>query len=640
MSNSYVRIVQGLYSAIFADIRAALPTVTGLERDEHRFLSQLDTRGLGFATIDLPAFGKHFDKCLSMGMLTPSGLPNFGCSGRRRQSPVFLRGLVSRVFDSDGLLLSQPCVNSILFLRQLAYAVKKIKIDCKETVRDSTISKYIAQEGSLRDPHLNWCGDHFDPGGDGRLYIDDFRHRGGREYADLFEECTVSAAFCDTVHDVADRVFSSFGEFFASEWRPKHGPGAVADRPIDGFKYKFPTWTDRLDGVFPLAQMAYANYDAWLHDVNSGEGPQNVEVPARILLVPKSQKAPRIIAKEPTANMWCQQAVRDYLEQNVKDSFLGSVIHFGDQEHNRRAALKASHDKKHWTVDLSDASDRVSLWLVERLVRSNHSLLTALYASRSRFASIPTRDGDVLLRMKKFAPQGSATTFPLQSIIYAIIAVASVLYARGLPVTAANMRSVSREVLVFGDDTIIPKEAGELYVSMLTYLGFLVNHSKTYTEGNFRESCGCEGYDGVDVTPAYFVSPFSESAPTSISSVVECSNNFYMKGLWHTASWIQSTLPDWVRNSLQVRAVDDGRFGLTSYVGGKAIGKKRWNSSLHREEIRAITLKCVLTRTQPGGYGHLLQYYTEAPANDIQWMSGVDGRTSATARQTWESLTA
>lgn len=638
MSNSYVRTVQGLYSAIFADIRAALPTVTGLERDEHRFLSQLNTRGLGFATIDLPAFGKHFDKCLSTGMLSPSGLPNFGCSGRSRRSPIFLQGLISRVFSSSGVLLSQPCVNSIFFLRQLFYAVKKIKIECKESVRDSTISKYIAQEGSLRPPHLDWCGDDFDPRGDRRLYIDDFRHSGSREYADLFEDCTVSASFCDTVHDVADRVFSSFGEFSAGEWRPKHGPGAVADRPIDGFKYKFPTWTDRLDKVFPLSQMAYANYDAWVHDVNLGSTPSSEEVPAKIRMVPKTQKAPRIIAKEPTAAMWCQQAVRDYLESNVSACFLGSVIHFGNQNYNRRAALKASLDQEHWTVDLSDASDRVSLWLVERLVRSNHSLLTALYASRSRFALVPTRDGDVLLRMKKFAPQGSATTFPLQSIIYAIIAVSSVLYARKMPVTTANMRSVSREVLVFGDDTIIPKDAGEHYVSMLTYLGFFVNHSKTYTEGNFRESCGCEGFEGTDVTPAYFVSPFSESKPTSISSVVMCSNNFYKKGLWHTAHWIQSTLPNWVRNSLQIRAVGDGRFGLTSCVGGRAVGKTRWNDNLQREEIRALALKCAVTRTQPGGYGHLLQYYTESPANDIQWMSGVDGRTSASARRTWEAL--
>jgi hypothetical protein len=145
------------------------------------------------------------------------------------------------------------------------------------------------------------------------------------------------------------------------------------------------------------------------------------EVPSHMLLVPKSQKAPRLIAKEPVANMWCQQIVRDYLETSVSKSFLGNIIHFRDQSYNMDGALKASRSSSHWTVDLSDASDRVSLWVVERMVRSNKTLLCALHASRSRHIAIPGRETDGPLLMKKFAPQGSATTFPLQSIIYSVI---------------------------------------------------------------------------------------------------------------------------------------------------------------------------------------------------------------------------
>lgn len=639
MSNSYASYVQGLYSAIFRDIRAALPSVGGLERDEHRLLSTIETRGLRFATLDLPSYGKHFDKCLADGLLTPSSIPNFGMRSRRVRSHVFLRGLTSRVFDSNGVLLSQPCILSISFLRQLFYAVKKIKIECTEKVRERTLQRYIDQERSLRPPSLNWHGDRLDHRDGVRHHIDDFRRQRGRDQQDLFEDQLVSARFCDTVHDVADRVFSSFGEFNPEEWRPKHGPGAVADRPLGGYKYNFPTWSSRLESVFPSSLFANANYDAWVYSLTHGTAPLECEVPSHVLTVPKSQKAPRIIAKEPTANMWCQQLVWNYFETKVNDSFLGKVIHFRDQSFNQEAALRASHTGTHWTVDLSDASDRVSLWLVERLVRSNRTLLDALHACRSQYSTVPTRDGNVLLKLKKYAPQGSATTFPLQSIIYAVIALSSVLYARNLKVTTRNLVAVAREVLVFGDDTIIPSDAGEHYVSMLTYLGFFVNYDKTYKNGKFRESCGCEGYDGVDVTPAYFVTPFSESSPTSISSTVECSNNFYMKLMWHTAAWIESTLPFWVKNSLQIRVVDDGRFGLTSFCGSRRNGRIRYNENLQREEVLSVSVTMRQNRVQPGGPGHLLQYYTEAPANDIHWMSGVDGRSVSSARRRWESIT-
>lgn len=583
MSNSYEREVKGLYSGIFADIRAALPTVRGLGRDESRLLTLIETRGLRFATVDLPSFGKHFDRCLADGHYTPCGLPGFGFSRRGGRGHAFLRGLILRVFDTDGVLLPNACVFTILALRQLSYAVKKIKIECTETVRDSTIERYIAQEQSLRSPSLNWHSDRFDCNANHGLYIGGHGSFRDGDTGQAFALPEPDAAFCGTVHDIADRVFASFGLFCPEEWRPKHGPGAVADRPIAGYKYNFPTWTDRLESVFPYADLAFANYGEWA-DTPHSKLASSEEVPAQMRLAPKTQKAPRIIAKEPTANMWCQQLVRDYLETNVDQCFLRDVIHFRNQSYNRDGALEASLTSTHWTVDLSDASDRVSLWLVERLLRSNKSLLAALHASRSRILRVPRKGGDVLLKMKKFAPQGSATTFPLQSIIYSIIALASVLYARGWSVSTATLKLAAKEVLVFGDDTIIPADAGERYVEMLTYLGFFVNPSKTYGTGRFRESCGCEAYAGVDVTPAYYVTRFTESSPSSIASVVECSNNFYKKGFWHTAAWLESTLPRWVRKDLAVRDIDDGRFGLTTYGQSRQSQRLRWNNDLHRYE--------------------------------------------------------
>lgn len=639
MINSYECSILRLYSGIFADIRVSLPTVGGLDRDESRLLSTAKSRGLRYLTIDLPAYGKHFDRCLDEGRLTPSCIPNFGYSKRGKRGHAFLRGLILRVFSHDGLLLSQPCVTTIFLLRQLFGAVKKIKVDCPEKVRDSTIARYIDQERSLRSPSLDWHGDCLDHRGGDRLRIDDvrFRDRGADE--DLFEDLILQRAFCDTVHSVADRIATSIGSFDPMGWRPKHGPGAVADAKKGHYKYNFPTWSSRLEGVFPSADFAYANYGAWADSVLSGTCPTNDNVPSYVLTVPKSQKGPRIIAKEPIANMWCQQAIRDFLENRLAHTDIAPCIHFRDQGHNGRAALRASLSRSHWTIDLSDASDRVTLWLVERLFRKNKSLLEALHSSRSTFCMVPLGGRMNYLLMKKFAPQGAATTFPLQTYVYAILAVSSVLFARNLPVTTRNLARVAREVLVFGDDSLVPSDCGRQYVDLLTYCGFTVNYAKTYGKGYFRESCGVEAYQGVDVTPAYLTNPYQESVPESVASTVMCSNNFFMKGLWHSAAALESTLPHWMRTHLNVVGPGSGAFGLTSFCGDRSVAKRRYNSTLHREECLALSLSTEVTRTQPGGFGHLLQYFTETPSQDIpDWMSGVDGRPSSKVRKKWEPV--
>lgn len=640
MSNSYECAILGLYTGIFTDIRRALPTVGGLGRDESRLLSLVRTRGLRVVTLDFPAYGKHFDKCLSEGLLTPSRITGFGYKRKGSSGHAFLRGLMMRVFGTDGVLLSQPCITSIFFLRQLLYGAKKIRIDCTEKVRERTLTRYVDQERSLRSPTLFWGGDHLDHAGCVHLRIDDDREPRDGNGEDLFGPRPISAAFCDTVHDVADRIATSLGFFNPTEWRSKHGPGAVADSTGRSFKYDFPTWSKRLEVVFPYAELAFANFGEWGDTIRHGKTASDEEVPAMVLTVPKSQKAPRIIAKEPTAAMWCQQIVRDFLEQRVMATPIMASIHFRDQTFNGNAALLSSRTGKHWTVDLSDASDRMSLWLIERLFRRNKSLLEAFNASRSTYCYVPRRDGTDLLKMKKFAPQGSATTFPLQTIVYTILAVATCLHVRGLRVTTRNIKKVSREVLVFGDDSIIPEDAGKQYVELMTYCGFSINYSKTFGIGKFRESCGVEAFDGADVTPAYIVNPFRESDPSSVASTVECSNNFYKKGLWHAASALESTLPHWVRKHLHVAGPGDGSFGLSSFVGSRPTAIKRWNAELHRDEYLSISLSAKSSRCKPGGTGHLLQYFTERPPTDSHWESGYDGRSVSKVRKRWEPMAA
>jgi hypothetical protein len=112
-------------------------------------------------------------------------------------------------------------------------------------------------------------------------------------------------------------------------------------------------------------------------------------------------------------------------------------------------------------------------------------------------------------------------------------AVAAVLGNWGLRPSDWNDRA--QYIRVFGDDIIITEPAvGHLY-RLLEEVGLKVNKEKSFSRGQFRESCGMDAYDGVDVTPGYIRKIYQPSSPEALVSVVECSNNLYKKGLWHLA---------------------------------------------------------------------------------------------------------
>jgi hypothetical protein len=122
--------------------------------------------------------------------------------------------------------------------------------------------------------------------------------------------------------------------------------------------------------------------------------------------------------------------------------------------------LQASLDRKLATVDLSDASDRLSCWTVERVFRCNPSILTALHAARTRYlfdeVSFRTLKKDKnFLSLRKFASQGTAVTFPVMSLVMLIIALAA-SWGDTEPIDWRGIWKRKRQVRVFGDDIILP----------------------------------------------------------------------------------------------------------------------------------------------------------------------------------------
>lgn len=637
---SQVSYIQGLYAALFQDLRDYYPTDFRHEwdRDESRLLTLSRNHGPKIFTIFLPDLAKDLDLSLSNGFFSCTPSPVTG-KDSKRTSPKLFRGLWRRIFEDNGNLSLDVDEVDVKFLRQLLLVAKKLKVDCDEHKTFKSVEEFFIIESETRSPTLNWALDDFCPDSANHLHlVDDYWSSRGRigslfDNIDLDDTKTSDSlpGLIQTCQQVADFVFAEIGAFDPLDWHAKHGPGAVSDQKSNESKYSFRNWPDKLNSIFPLDVFAYANVGNWGDEVANGDVDSrfsNHEPPSKLLAVPKTQKGPRLIASEPTAHQWAQQIVNDFLRRRCDETVLRDTIRFNDQTANQQAALRASLTTTHWTIDLSSASDRMSLWCVERIARRNRSLLRALHACRTRWLiNKIDKKSSQYIYLAKLAPQGSAFTFPMQSIIYAIVCTAAELYARGGTIRQKDIRSAARTVQVFGDDLVVPKGSGEYVLELLEYLGFKVNHKKTHRSGNFRESCGVDAFRGVDVSPAYITRIPDKARPESIISGVAVHNNFAMKKLWHSAEYIKSTLLLEVpKLKLPEVPMDSVHLGWYSVFPNNKSLKTRVSKDTHLKETRIHRLFAKSKRSPQPGNWSLLQYFTEEPSPDEFWTAGFDSR--------------
>jgi hypothetical protein len=88
---------------------------------------------------------------------------------------------------------------------------------------------------------------------------------------------------------------------------------------------------------------------------------------------------------------------------------------------------------------------------------------------------------------------GNGFTFELETLIFLAI---------GREACHLSNADPSR-VSVYGDDILVPTEAGATCVSLLRFFGFRPNPKKTFLEGLFKESCGGDFFEGVTVRPHF-----------------------------------------------------------------------------------------------------------------------------------------
>lgn len=188
----------------------------------------------------------------------------------------------------------------------------------------------------------------------------------------------------------------------------------------------------------------------------------------RVTVVPKNNEKARPINVEPFGNSIVQYAIGRSLMRVL--GRLGNDLFTGQDLHRQRISEDGIS-----TIDLSDASDSISLDLVRFLLPP--SVFELLDDTRSKALEF---DG-YYFRPNKISCQGNGFTFPLMTLI----------------LLAACKACGDDEASVYGDDIIIKDEYADDLVSLIESLGFIVNKEKSFIRSHFRESCGgfyCGGY--------------------------------------------------------------------------------------------------------------------------------------------------
>nr|URG16213.1 MAG: RNA dependent RNA polymerase [Leviviridae sp.] len=203
---------------------------------------------------------------------------------------------------------------------------------------------------------------------------------------------------------------------------------------------------------------------------------------AVLFTVPKKSDIDRCACKEPDFNMFLQKGVGNHIRRRLRRF----GINLNDQSINRRLAQIGARDGSLATIDLSSASDTITIEMVKAFLPTEWFLYLDDIRSHTVYV-----DGEAH-RTAMFSSMGNGFTFELESLLFYVICRAT-LYFEGIPGV----------VSVYGDDIIVPSSGYNMVTWALQSFGFKVNPDKSFHTGPFRESCGGHYHHIEDVTPFY-----------------------------------------------------------------------------------------------------------------------------------------
>ena len=578
---------------------------TSTTMDIKTIQGRVEHEGLSFLTITLPSFGKDFQFALDQGMVSPKLFLPFRKSGSCL--PSFLRGFTELVFDSGtGILLEEPDIEAILAIRQLTLLFSKMLLPCTPERERKAMSDYVQCDKEVEYADSNRTDSD----------VSEFVRMGRLLFSDLFT--------------ALDR------DIWNGDIVPRHGPGATADKLTSNGKYATRYWTDRLEKVFHVGDFLYPNIrhvDDCYDGVDFLE--PDSEMPSRVISVPKTQKTPRIIAIEPSSVQYVQQGILESMMRVIGSTWLNQFIGTESQEPNQLLAQEGSLSGSLATLDLSEASDRVSFELVKALMHDHPLSLEGVSACRSLRASVP---GQGIISLSKFASMGSALCFPFEAMVFLTTIFLAIEKEQGYRFTNKSdfLRFVG-QVRVYGDDIIVPVDYVHTVVDLLEHFGAKVGRSKSFWIGRFRESCGKEYYSGHDVSIVKVrnMFPSHRQQVAETISLVSLRNQFYYSGCWETCEWLDSKIQKILKYFPVVEPSSSalGRHSFLGYVSEKE------DEYLHKPMVKAHVVSSVSPKDNLDGPAALLKYFLKrgGPRHDRRHLERAGRPRTVRIKTRWTS---
>lgn len=563
-----------LLNALCTDVQRL--TCTSMAKDLITIKSRLEKEGESFLTITLPTFAKGIERCIELGYFDPSLFRAFGKTtafGSVR-IPKLFSGIVSKLFDVHGLLRKDANPDLVDGIRQICLCFNKLKKECTNERQLAAIRSFRQCEADLGTFRpKDW------------VHLNPFK----RVFVRVF----------------GNALWRLQCKLQSGELVPNHGPGAVAEGFRGNGKLTRQHWSKRLERSFSIYDYAVPNYGFDVGEVLPDAFESKTELPVKVTFVPKTQKTPRVIAIEPTHNQYTQQALSRELVKLIESDPWCKGIHFTDNSFNREYARKSSLDRKYATLDLSEASDRVHAGLVFLMLSDYDALARAFFDCRSKYALLPD---DEVVGLKKFASMGSALCFPVESMVFYTLCILSGFKTLGLAMSDKNLKTITSQIHVFGDDLIVPTSWSKVLIEMLESAKFKVNTSKSFVSGPFRESCGMDAMHGVQITPVYIRRslPTNKKDHKAIVSTVASANLFYKKGYWVSAAYMRS-LVERLIGVLPHVPDDSPSVGWHSFRQFTTV--QRWNHQLHRFEHKGFIAKSRERKDVVEGAARLLKYF-------------------------------
>jgi hypothetical protein len=535
LSMNTIGNLKSLFPEIWENLATNLRYRKYVEKEDiSTFKTRLRNEGLPFLTQVLPRLGKALDRYHSI--CEWSSPPDFKLD--ENGFPIFLGKCLAGCLSGDPMAVD--CY------RQLTLMFYKLEVDFDQDVKDEFLANFKKIDSELP---LSF---------------------------DQNNEIIVLA------RRIIHRVLCNSNPL---DIRPCHGTGATACRTKNHEKWHKLRYYAKLDAIFSYPEYFFYNSTHLVDEMDKIEEAVESLPRARVCLVPKDSRGPRIISCEPAELLFIQQGLMRKLYGELQTNPLTrSYVNFEDQDINRALAKFASETGDFATLDLSDASDRVSLALVRSLFPPRW--VEALEACRSEETVLPSGE---IVKLNKFAPMGSSVCFPVEALVFWAISLASIQSVR----LHSNHRSLDvikgrdrTEVYVYGDDIIVLANEAKIVMDGLESVGLKVNRDKSYTVGYFRESCGGDFYKGIDVTPVRIRKFISASSSSAITDA-DLANSFIAKfGIDNTVSLVNIIdhahgipLP---RTSLQL----PGCIRSGPCASNDVFYRRRWNYDLQRYEHR------------------------------------------------------